>query len=109
MLLRLPAQPKPQLTVGRKQSHHVDPLVGCGGQESRHPGLDQLVIQPHGIGHDRQARGLVLKHLQPALAAAPEVIRQPAYPDLSGSQVARLPFLGPRTRGMTGSLCRLGN
>ena len=50
------------------------------------------------IGDDRQPGRLILKDLQPALAAAPEVVGNPAHANLSRRDLACFGLLVPRNR-----------
>ena len=72
--------------------------LGRHGQEAGGSGLDQVGLHADRIGHDGEPGGLVLEDLQPALAAAPGVVRQPANPDVPGGQLVR-PAPGPMGPG----------
>ena len=74
----------------------VDPLLGRRGQVTSGSRLDHLGLHADRVGHHGQPGRLVLEDLQSALAPAPEVVGQPANPDVPRGQVVRLALLGAR-------------
>ena len=68
---------------------------GRRGQDPRLAGSDHLGMGPDRVGDDRQTGRLVLKDLESAFSAAPEVVRQPTDPDLSGRELTGLGRFAP--------------
>ena len=76
-----------------------EPRVGTVRPKTRDAGLDEVRLNADWIGHDRQARGHKLQHLQSAFASAPKIVGQPANADVGGGNRV-LPILA--TMNMVG-------
>ena len=92
------------------QSIPFSPQPGVAGQASRRSTHSSAVVarnpvspvriisqcEPDRVGDDRQTGRLILEDLQSALSAAPEVVGNPAHPDVSGRELACFGLLVPR-------------
>ena len=94
--------PSTQFGVGRQSPDGGDPFSGVSRQKAGDAVFDHRRLHADRVGDHRQPGRHVLQHLQPALAAAPVVVRHPTDADVRRRRVAPPPSLGSHGHSSTG-------